>query len=138
MFTSIDKNLLIAAMESALDFAHQRANIASFSELETRVSALRQAFSISPENVLDSEIYSLIDTIQAAQIPDFKTIQSIPRADVAYSYIWDRILNKPATFPPAEHTHEALSATWENIAGKPSTYPPTSHAHTFASITSKP
>ena len=140
MFTSIDKNLLIAAMESAIFQVYQRANITSLSAIETRVSALRQKFDLTPENVADAEIFALIDTIQKAQIPDFKTIDSVPRADVAYSYIWERILNKPTTFPPSTHAHP-----WQEISSKPTTYPPSAHTHeaqpvavTWADVTDKP
>ena len=134
MFTSIDKNLTIAAMESAILYALQRANIDSFSVIENRVSELRQKFEVAPESVSDNEIYQLIEIIQKAQIPDFRqSINIIPRADVAYSYIWERILNKPEIFPPDEHRHP-----WSQITYKPISYPPSVHDHDYASITDKP
>lgn len=124
MFTTVDKNLLIAAMESAIFQVYQRANITSLSVIESRVSALRQKFDATPEQTTDAEIFALIDTIQQAQVPDFTRIDSVPRPDVAYSYIWERILNKPTTFPSdwnttankpelaaADHTHDAYALT---------------------------
>ena len=146
MFTPIDKNLLIAAMESAIFQVYQRANITSLGTIETRVSALRQKFDATPEQVSDDDVFALIDTIQKAQIPDFTRIDSIPRPDVAYSYIWERILNKPTAYPTtwglvADKPGLAATAhqhTTSEIADFPATMPPTTHQHTKAEISDFP
>ena len=43
---------------------------------------------------------------------------------------WADITDKPATFPPATHTH-----AWSAVTGKPTTFPPAAHTHTTADIT---
>jgi hypothetical protein len=52
---------------------------------------------------------------------------------------WDSIANKPAEFPPEDHTHVMaditdLSLDWASITGKPSEFPPEDHS--AAKITS--
>jgi len=57
------------------------------------------------------------------------------------SVTWDAILNKPLTFPPATHDHNALYKpigyvpTWAEITSKPLTFAPTAHTHTSADVT---
>ncbi|MEU6572281.1 tail fiber domain-containing protein [Streptomyces sp. NPDC046805] len=65
---------------------------------------------------------------------------------------WLAVVNKPATFVPAAHTHpwtdvtgkpttfapSAHSHLWADISDKPSTFTPATHSHTWSSITSKP
>lgn len=53
MFTPIDKNLLIAALESAIYHACVNANIVSLHAIETGVSSLRQRFDVDPESVTE-------------------------------------------------------------------------------------
>lgn len=43
---------------------------------------------------------------------------------------WAGITDKPAVFPPAEHTH-----SWSGITGKPTTFAPSSHTHTSSQVT---
>ena len=43
---------------------------------------------------------------------------------------WADITDKPATFPPATHTH-----AWSTVTGKPTTFPPADHSHAPADIT---
>lgn len=43
---------------------------------------------------------------------------------------WAGITDKPAVFPPAEHTH-----SWSGITGKPATFAPSSHTHTSSQVT---
>ena len=43
---------------------------------------------------------------------------------------WADITDKPATFPPATHTH-----AWSTVTGKPTTFPPAAHSHATADIT---
>ncbi|MFI7315485.1 tail fiber domain-containing protein [Streptomyces venezuelae] len=73
-------------------------------------------------------------------------------ANLAPSVSWPSVTDKPATFPPAAHTHSwsqisdapttmapsAHKHAWGDITGTPSTYPPSSHSHSWSSITSKP
>lgn len=63
---------------------------------------------------------------------------------------WDAVTGKPATFPPASHSHswdeitgkpkkfapEAHDHAWGDITGKPATFPPASHKHSATDITS--
>lgn len=57
---------------------------------------------------------------------------------------WDAVLNKPALFPPAVHSHDLLYKpigyvpTWVEITGKPSTFPPSAHTTAWTDITGKP
>jgi len=46
---------------------------------------------------------------------------------------WDTLQGKPATFPPAAHTH-----AWADITGKPTTFAPSPHTHLWADITDRP
>jgi len=46
---------------------------------------------------------------------------------------WAALRGKPATFPPAAHSHP-----WGEVTGKPNTFPPAAHSHAFADITDKP
>jgi len=48
---------------------------------------------------------------------------------------WNKLINKPSTFPPSAHTHPRSDITdfwaspfWNNIPDKPSTFPPSAHA----------
>lgn len=43
---------------------------------------------------------------------------------------WADITDKPATFPPAAHTH-----AWSTVTGKPTTFSPAAHSHATADIT---
>ena len=144
MFTTIDKNLLIAALESAIYHACVNANVMSLHAIETGVSALRQRFDANPDDVLDAEIYTMLDTIGRAAIPSISHLSSIENvSNIAYrvvSFLWENIVDKPDTYPPSEHTHAALEtvADWSDITIKPATFPADPHAHDYASITSKP
>ncbi|OAV00222.1 MULTISPECIES: phage tail protein [Moraxella] len=46
---------------------------------------------------------------------------------------WSNIENKPATYPPATHTH-----SWDSITGKPSSFNPSHHTHPWSQITGVP
>ena len=73
-------------------------------------------------------------------------------APIGHHHPWSEIDDKPATFPPAEHTHttaqvEGLDAAldgkaakshrhvWSEIDDKPATFPPAEHTHTTAQVT---
>ena len=73
-------------------------------------------------------------------------------APIGHHHPWSEIDDKPATFPPAEHTHttaqvEGLDAAldgkaakshrhvWSEIDDKPATFPPATHTHTTAQVT---
>lgn len=46
---------------------------------------------------------------------------------------WGNIVNKPASYPPEEHSH-----TWDEVSNKPITYPPDTHGHAWSEISNKP
>ena len=149
MFTPIDKNLLIAAMESAIYHACVNANVVSLHAIETGVSSLRQRFDLDADSVSDADIFSLVDTIERAKIPTISQISELNNdtniADRVVSFLWKNILekpsvfpsdwgmlaNKPTTFPPATHTHEAqaVAVAWSEVTDKPATFPPAEHTH---------
>ena len=161
MFTSIDKNLLIAAMESAIFHACRNANIVSLHAIETGVSYLRQKFDTDPASVTDDEIFAYIEIIENARIPAASQInlteQNIDISNSIVSFLWKNIVGRPATFPPAthahtwsdvtykpatfppsDHTHPAQIVGWNDVTEKPTTFEPATHAHDYASITDKP
>ena len=59
---------------------------------------------------------------------------------------WGDIYDKPATFPPSEHTHTAqpvANVAWNDITEKPTTFAPADHSHpaqvvAWADVTDKP
>jgi hypothetical protein len=71
-----------------------------------------------------------------------------PPGEVSGSLAWDNVTDKPTTFPPESHTHQASEITdfteaveavsppadWDTLANKPSTFPPSSHGHVAAEI----
>ena len=128
MFTPIDKNLLIAALESAIYHACVNANVVSLQAIETGVSALRQRFDAVPENVSDEEIFLMVDTIERATIPALSHISAIDNdsniVDRVVSYLWRNIVDKPVTFPPSTHQH-----AWSDVTYKPATFPADDHQH---------
>ena len=137
MFTLTDKNLLIAALESAIYHACLNANIISLQAIETGVSALRQKFDTNPDNISDDEIFLMIETIENAKIPALSQISFTDNeTDITnkiVSFLWKNILNKPATFPPDVHRHN-----WSELDYKPYQYEPRAHAHGIADITDFP
>lgn len=46
---------------------------------------------------------------------------------------WATLPGKPASFPPAAHTH-----AWADVTGKPTSFPPSAHTHLWTDITDKP
>ena len=159
MISNIDKNLLIAALESALKYGQTSAGVSSLQDLWTRVHALRVDFDADPATVTDEEITAMIATLQAVEIPDPASLLRLfghtgttsPGSYVAVS-TWGTLLNKPVTFPPDEHQHNWSDISykpyrydpkvhrhpWEQIDNVPETFEPGTHAHTFADVTNKP
>jgi hypothetical protein len=47
------------------------------------------------------------------------------------SYVpgWSEVTGKPATFPPAAHSH-----AWDEVTSKPTTFPPTAHTHPVSDV----
>lgn len=137
MFTPIDKNLLIAALESAIYHACRNANVVSLQAIETGVSALRQRFDATPESVSDDDIFRMVETIERATIPALSHISAIDDdtniADRVVSFLWKNIVGTPKTFPPSTHQHP-----WSEVTYKPSTFPPATHTHQAADITDMP
>ena len=159
MISNIDKNLLIAALESALKYGQTSAGVSSLQDIWTRVHALRVDFDADPATVTDEEITAMIATLQAVEIPDPASLLRLfghtgttsPGSYVAVS-TWGTLLNKPVTFPPDEHQHNWSDISykpyrydpkvhrhpWEQIDNVPETFEPGTHAHTFADVTNKP
>ena len=137
MFTHIDKNLLIAAMESAIYHACVNANVVSLHAIETGVSALRQRFDQNPESVTDDDVFGMVDTIERAAIPPLATIDAIDNdtsiIDRVVSYLWKNIVDKPSTFPPSAHPHVKA-----DISDFPATMTPTAHGHVKTDISDFP
>lgn len=63
--------------------------------------------------------------------------------------VWDDVINKPTTFAPSAHRHDASeidnlpagsggSSAWADITGKPSVYPPDTHPHTIGDVNGLP
>lgn len=67
--TDIEKNLTIAACESALDYVHASANITSLATLETMTDTLRTGFDTDPANVSEYDILVAWRTFWLAQPP---------------------------------------------------------------------
>jgi hypothetical protein len=75
-----------------------------------------------------------------------------PPGEVSGSLAWDNVTDKPTTFPPEAHTHQASEITdftaaveavsppadWDTLANKPSTFPPDTHASAHATAGSDP
>lgn len=51
----------------------------------------------------------------------------------AHTHAWSDITGKPATFAPSAHTH-----TWSDLTGIPVSFPPSAHTHAWGEITGKP
>ena len=164
MFTTIDKNLLIAALESALLYAQNSAGVTTLEDLTAQIAELRTAFSADPDTVTDDMLEAMIATLQALEIPDPAQLARLltasnvtntstylavcswatllnkpatfPPSD--HQHTWSQVTFKPATFPPATHTHTDLIVDWDSLQEKPATFPADPHAHDYASITSKP
>lgn len=131
MLTTIDKNLLIASLESALLYAQHSAGVDSLEDLTAQVAALRSAFTADPATVTDAQLETMLATLQALDIPDPAKLSRLLTASSVTdtnSYLavcsWGTLLNKPLTFPPAAHAHP-----WQEISSKPTTYPPSAHTH---------
>ena len=145
MFTNIDKNLLIASLESALNYARHSVGVTSLEELTQRVAAQRLAFDADPSSVSDDQVNALIATLQALEIPPLDKLSRLlttsgVTTDNTYLAVcsWATLLNKPTTFPPEAHTHP-----WSEISYKPISYPPETHTHPglttdWNALTSKP
>ena len=144
MLNTIDKNLLIAIMEKALDYVYTRASIESLNEIETSLGNLRVAFDTNPDAVTAEQIEAMLVLIENAKFPSLKYISwafpfwgtpSVPTESLlswlSDHLLWNLILDKPSTYPPQSHTHPEYleSVTWEDIIDKPSTYSPQSHTH---------
>lgn len=163
-FTAVDKNLLIASLESALIYAQNTVGVSSLEELTTQIAALRSAFDADAENVTESMLESMIAKLQALEIPDPEKLSRLLTTTAVSdtnTYLavcsWATILNKPATFPPddhghawseitykpisyppSEHTHPGLTTDWNALTSKPDTFPPSAHTHITADVTDLP
>ena len=65
---------------------------------------------------------------------------------------WNDLTDKPADFPPSDHTHEIADVNglqdalndaggapaWDDVTNKPTDFPPSSHNHTWEQVTGKP
>ena len=139
-FTNIDKNLLIASLESALIYAQHSAGVSSLEALTTQIAALRSAFDADPANVTESMLESMIAKLQALEMPDPEKLSRLLTTTTVSNtntYLavcsWATLLNKPTTFPPEAHTHP-----WSEISYKPISYPPETHTHVKADVSDFP
>jgi hypothetical protein len=75
--TDIEKNLAIASMESALEYAHARAHITTLSTLERLVRQLRELYQVNPDLCSDYLIRRAVEIITRAELPSLKNIRRI-------------------------------------------------------------
>lgn len=75
--TAIEKNLTIAACESALEYACENAGITSLAELETLVATLRSAFETDPASVTEYQILLVWVAFYLAQPPSLEDLSWI-------------------------------------------------------------
>jgi len=144
MLNLIDKNLLIAVLEKAIDYVHLRAGIMTLDDVETALVALRAAYNADPDAVTADQIEAVLVLMENAKFPSLKYISwafpfwasaSAPAESLlswlSAHLLWDLIANKPSVYPPDEHTHSEYleSVAWSIITGKPATYPPSTHYH---------
>lgn len=58
------------------------------------------------------------------------TEEEFAEAQLPDTITWDNVDDKPAEYPPEEHTH-----AWGEVIGKPSTYAPSAHTHAQSEVT---
>jgi hypothetical protein len=160
MLNLIDKNLLIAVLEKAIDYVHLRAGIMTLDDVETALVALRAAYNADPDAVTADQIEAVLVLMENAKFPSLKYISwafpfwasaSAPAESLlswlSAHLLWDLIANKPSVYPPDEHTHSEYleSVAWSDVTSKPSVYPPDEHTHSeylesvaWSDVTSKP
>ena len=163
-FTIVDKNLLIASLESALIYAQNSVGVSSLEALTTQIAALRSAFETDPANVTESMLESMIAKLQALEIPDpeklsrLLTTTTVSNTNTylavcswatllnkpisfppeAHTHPWSEISYKPISFPPETHTHPGLTTDWNALTSKPTTFPPDAHTHVKSDVTDFP
>lgn len=91
--------------------------------------------SLFTKEQIEKAVDAIIDDGKIAALTGWsseKIRAEIDRA-VVKTLPWSSITGKPATFPPASHSH-----SWGSITGKPSAFPPDNHSHSWSEITGKP
>ena len=144
--TVIEKNLIIAALECSLANGKAAAGITTLTDIETTLAALRTAYTTDPATVLEKDLWTFYTKFQRLQFPNVENLwwavldAPVFDVDIELRTTWGDITNKPAKFPPSDHTHPAQPVTWEDVQSKPTTFPPEIHAHivTWENVQSKP
>ena len=77
MFTSTDKNLLIASLERAIQDAKEAAGVATMAEVETAVTALRTAYDTDPATVTAAQIVAASEKVVNFSIPTLTTLTAV-------------------------------------------------------------
>ena len=142
--TVIEKNLIIAALECSLANGKAAAGITTLTDIETTLAALRTAYTTDPATVLEKDLWTFYAKFQRLQFPNVENLwwaildAPVFDVDIELRTTWGDITNKPAKFPPADHSHPAQTVTWEDVQSKPTTFPPSDHAHVKADVTDFP
>lgn len=142
----IEKNLIIAALECSLANGKAAAGITTLTDIETTLAALRTAYTTDPATVLEKDLWTCYAKFRRLQFPNVENLwwafldSPVFDVDIELRTTWGDITNKPAKFPPSDHTHPAQPVTWEDVQSKPTTFPPADHAHvvTWENVQSKP
>ena len=147
--TVIEKNLIIAALECSLANGKAAAGITTLTDIETTLAALRTAYTTDPATVFEKDLWTCYAKFQRLQFPNVENLwwafldAPVFDVDIELRTTWGDISNKPAKFPPSDHTHAAQPVTWEDVQSKPTTFPPSDHTHaaqpvTWEDVQSKP
>lgn len=75
--TNQDKNLLIATLERSLADAKEAAGVATLSEIETGVTALRTAYDTDPATVSAAQLIAARDKMTKCVFPNLTNITSV-------------------------------------------------------------
>ena len=139
--TVIEKNLIIAALECSLANGKAAAGITTLTDIETTLAALRTAYTTDPATVLEKDLWTFYAKFQRLQFPNVENLwwaildAPVFDVDIELRTTWGDITNKPAKFPPSDHTHPAQTVTWEDVQSKPTAFPPADHSHPAQTVT---
>lgn len=77
--TTLEKNLMLSACESAIQYSHANAGISSWNDLEEITETLRTAFATDPDNVNQYDILLAWRAFLLADPPSLKDLSWIFR-----------------------------------------------------------
>lgn len=77
MMTPVEKNLTIASMESALDYARKQAGLTTLATLEHLIGQLRSLYQRDPDQVSEYMIKIAAEMFERAQPPSLRNIRRI-------------------------------------------------------------